>query len=204
MDFIFGESPSAGQFELPQVLVAAFEVLQAGVSDRRAAFHTPLFASSGLDGRPLARIVVLRGFDPEQRCLRFHTDFRSGKVAQITRDARVAFTFYDPAMKLQIRCEGVASCHHKDAIAENAWAGSQMMSKICYGTSPASGAVIAEADAFTLPAEPADIQAGQENFCAVLTTIESLEWLWLGHGGHRRARFTWGENGQSNGVWLVP
>jgi hypothetical protein len=31
-----------------------------------------------------------------------------------------------------------------------------------------------------------------------------MEWLWLGFKGHRRARFIWDDNGNVDGVWLVP
>ena len=190
--------------ELSQVLVAAFEVLASGAQDRRSAFHTPVFASLGLDGRPLSRVIVLRAFDPEQRSLRFHTDLRTHKVEQIRHDPRVSLTFYDPALKLQIRCEGQAHLHHHDDVSAKAWEASQRMSKVCYGTAPAPGQVIGQADDFALPDDPGEIAAGQENFCAVVTQVTTLEWLWLGFRGHRRARFIWDDNGHVDGVWLVP
>lgn len=190
--------------ELPQVLIAAFDALRSGAQDRRSAFHTPVFSSLGLDGRPLSRIVVLRAFDPDQRRLRFHTDLRSDKIEQIRHDPRVAITFYDASMKLQIRCDGLAVLHDHDDLSTMAWDTSQRMSKICYGTEPAPGNVIEQADAFVLPSDPDSIATGQNNFCAVVTQVTTLEWLWLGHQGHRRARFTWDGNGHSKAVWLVP
>ena len=55
---------------------------------------------------------------------------------------------------------------------------------------------------FSLPAEDDEIAAGRENFSAVVIAVEALEWLFLAHSGHRRARFegmsAWG------GVWLTP
>jgi len=204
-DVGMGDDGTVGDLsELSQVLIAAFEVLQSGAQDRRAAFHTPVFASLGLDGRPLSRIIVLREFDPDQRNLRFHTDWRSHKVRQIRHDPRVSFTFYDPAMKLQLRCEGQARLHHQDAISAKAWEASQRMSKVCYGTAPAPGLVIEQADDFALPDDQESIAAGQEHFCAVVTQVTTLEWLWLGFKGHRRARFIWDDNGNVDGVWLVP
>jgi pyridoxamine 5'-phosphate oxidase len=194
----------AERLELSQVLVAAFEVLRVGASDRRAAFHTPVFSSIGLDGAPASRIVVLRDFQSETRILRFHTDVRSAKYQELSSNSKASFTFYDQALKLQIRCSGSAALHHQDAIAASAWQGSQRMSRICYGTSPASGATIEDCDGFSLPDNDQAIAAGEENFCAVLTRFSTMEWLWLGHGGHRRAKFTWDEQGALEAAWLVP
>jgi len=190
--------------DLAQVQAAAFDMLQSGATDRRSAFHTPVFTSLGLDGRPLSRVIVLRSCEPLQRSLRFHTDWRSSKAEQIRHDPRVSFAFYDPAAKVQIRCEGQAVLHHQDDVAAKAWEMSQRMSRMCYGTAPAPGQVIARPDDFALPADDNTIAAGEQHFCAVVTQVTTLEWLWLGHGGHRRARFIWDGNGQAEAVWLVP
>lgn len=190
--------------ELSQVIVAAFDVLRSGAQNRRSAFHTPVFSSLGLDGRPVSRIIVLREFDDGQRHLRFHTDIRSPKAQQIRHDPRVSFAFYDPSIKLQIRCEGHAVLHHNNALSAQAWDASQRMSRMCYGTAPAPGDEIHQADAFSLPGDDEAIAAGQDHFCAVVTEITTLEWLWLGFRGHRRARFIWDDNGHVEAVWLVP
>ena len=41
----------------------ALRLLARGAADRRAAFHTPTLSTVGLDGRPRARTVVMRGLD---------------------------------------------------------------------------------------------------------------------------------------------
>jgi pyridoxamine 5'-phosphate oxidase len=180
-------------------------LLARAVADRRAPMHTPSVATLGLDGRPRARVVVLRAFDAAARILRFHTDRRSEKFHELTTDPRIAILFYDAALKVQIRLEGHATLHHDDAVAEQAWQQSQSMSRHCYATTPDPGSVIVEAGAFQIPKGRILSDDGKPNFVAVATEFNRLEWLWLGSDGHRRARFEWraGEY-EPQAEWLVP
>lgn len=191
-----------------ETLDGAFEEcwrrLARGVADRRHPFHQPSIATIGLDGRPRQRVVVLRGVDAPSRTLRFHTDRRSEKVEEIGRDPRLALLVYDPGAKLQIRIEGVATLHAgEDAIARAAFAASQPISRLCYGTAPAPGSAIAGPDAFTLPRDPQHNDGAYENFVAVIVEAQSLEWLFLRFGGHRRARHDMA-GGAVTGTWLTP
>lgn len=188
--------------DLDETLRHAWASLARGVKDRRSPFHTPSVATIGLDGRPRMRTVVLRGVDPASRRLRFHTDLRALKVAEIARDPRVAVHGYDARAKLQIRLEGVASVHADDALAGDAWAGSRPMSRACYGVSPAPGSAVAAGDAFRLPSDEAEIDAGRPNFSAVIVTVERIETLYLDHAGHRRAAFDL--SAEPGAAWLVP
>lgn len=189
--------------DLPATLEEAWAAVARGVHDRRSPFHTPALASTGLDGQPRLRVVVLRAFDQEARTLRVHTDRRSDKVAEIAREPRVAVLGYDAATKLQVRLEGRASLHLDDRVADAAWEGSRPMSRACYGTIPPSGSPIPAGAAFRLPADEAGRAAGRAHFAAVLIRVERLESLYLDHGGHRRARFVW-EGDDLTATWLVP
>lgn len=183
----------------------AFRILARAVADRRAPMHTPTVATLGLDGRPRARVVVLRAFDVTARSLRFHTDWRSEKFDELQSDPRIAFTFYDAALKVQIRVEGEATLHHGDVVADKAWQDSQAMSRHCYATMPAPGSVVDEGNAFHVPVGRELTDDGKPHFVAVVTHINRLEWLWLGSDGHRRARFIWraGED-EPQAEWQVP
>jgi pyridoxamine 5'-phosphate oxidase len=176
--------------------------LARGVADRRSAFHVPTIATSALDGRPRLRTVVLRGFEAGAMTMRFHTDSRSDKVGELSRDPRIAAHFYDPAAKLQLRVEGVARVHRDDTIADAAWAGSQPMSRACYAVQPAPGEAIVGAADYVLPVTPDEVLPGRANFAAVVIAIETIEWLYLAHRGHRRAIFS-RDDGWA-GQWLVP
>jgi hypothetical protein len=172
-----------------------------GASDRRSAFHTPTIATIGVDGRPRLRTVVLRAVDAAARSLRFHTDRRSEKITELAREPRTAAHFYDPAAKIQVRVEGTAQVHGGDEVALGAWQSSQRMSRICYGTAPGPGTRIPTGDGFTLPSAAPEIDAGQENFVAVVVRALRVEWLYLDHLGHRRAIFDETDGTRS---WLAP
>jgi pyridoxine/pyridoxamine 5'-phosphate oxidase len=188
---------------LDEVRADVFARLARAVKDRRSPMHTPVIATRGIDGATKARVVVLRAFDSEAVTLRFHTDLRAKKIAELNADPHIAFAFYDHQARIQIRAEGMASIHSDDALEEMAWNASLRMSRVCYGVKPAPGAPLDGADDFTLPDDDGAIAAGRANFSAVLCRIEALEYLFLRHAGHRRARFTRMADGWS-GQWLAP
>lgn len=176
----------------------AFALLARGVSDRRHPFHSPTLASIGLDGAPRARTLVLRGFDAAAHLLRLHSDRRSEKFAELTRDPRCALHLYDPAGQIQIRLEATASLHSDDVVAEAAWQASRPFSRVIYSIEPGPGTVVASP-----PAAPQDEVAGRPHFGVILLHMHRLEWLWLAADGHRRARLDW-LPGEERATWLVP
>src|SRR5205807_8228308 len=60
----------------------------------------------GADGRPSARIVLLKGVDAEG--LVFYTNTRSRKGREIEQRPDVALTFWWPQLEQQVRFEGRA------------------------------------------------------------------------------------------------
>lgn len=190
--------------DLQATLAEAWRLLGRGTADRRSPFHHPVIGTIGADGTPRTRTVILRGCDSARRALRFHTDRRADKVAELTASPLVSVHGYDPGAKIQIRLEGQAAIHHDDTVADQAWTQSQRMSRACYGTVPAPGSALDEVGAFSLPQTDDEIAAGRANFCAVIITARRLEWLFLAHGGHRRALFSWEASGAGQSTWLVP
>jgi hypothetical protein len=194
-----------GPQTLPEVRESAFALLSRAVADRRSAMHTVTLGTTGLDGGPRLRTVVLRAFDPASRLLRIHTDLRSPKVAELRHDPRVALLAYDPGRKVQLRVEGIATLHHGDDVAKAAWSTSQPMSRQCYGTLPGPGEAIADGGAFALPWDEDEVAAGEAHFVTVLCRMDRLDWLFLAHGGHRRAAFAWtADVSEPTATWLVP
>jgi len=175
-------------------------MLARGVGDRRSAFHTPMVATVGLDGAPKVRTVVLRAVDVGARTLRFHTDCRSEKAGEITANPQMAIIGYDAGHKIQLRLSGRATLHFGagDALAEQAWAATPDRSRVGYRQAVGPGAALA-----TGAIEAAPLPDGFEHFIAVSFAVNSIEWLYLAHGGHRRARFTWRDGAQSS-TWLAP
>jgi len=85
--------------------------LERGARDRNDALHTFAFSSLSLQGSPATRTVVLRAFEKQRRCIRFHSDLRSTKIQELKRDPRVSALFYHPTEKTQIRAEGMVVLH---------------------------------------------------------------------------------------------
>lgn len=184
---------------LGETLDWALAMVARGVADRRHAFHTPVLATTGQDGTPQARSVVLRGLDAATRQLRLHTDARAAKVAELQAEPRATLMFYDAGAQLQLRLSGPVTLHRGDAVADAAWAASRDFSRMCYAIDPAPGQPITEP-----PPAPLDAEAGRPHFCVVILHPSRLESLHLAASGHRRARFDWDASGAATATWLVP
>ena len=63
-------------------------------------------ASVGENGRPTARLVMCRGFDPEEGFVVFHTHYQSRKARELEANPYAAATFYWDGMSRQARIEG--------------------------------------------------------------------------------------------------
>jgi hypothetical protein len=184
---------------LDEVLAEALRLFSRGVADRRSAFRTPSIATVGPDGVPRIRTMVLRRFEPAARRLTLHTDRRAAKLIDITHQPCVAVHVYDARAALQVRLGARARIHAGDAVAREAWAAGAPSSHFGYAITPAPGTEIAAPP----PAAIGD-ESGFGNFALVTLTFDTLEWLWLYHGGHRRARFAWADDGSQSAAWLVP
>ena len=86
--------------------MAKAEWVRASV-DKRHPFRT--FVLGTRDEKMEMRTVVMRSFDSSSFTLRFYTDSRSPKYAQIHRNNQVALLFYHPSKKLQIRAHALAT-----------------------------------------------------------------------------------------------
>jgi pyridoxamine 5'-phosphate oxidase len=181
----------------------ALSLLKRGVKDRRSGMHTFTVATIGPQGAPSLRTVVNRGFDLETRTLRFHTDARSPKLAELRADSRAAVHVYDPRAKVQLRMETLATIHADDALRQTAWAATRDFSRECYRVVPAPGDRLDKPDDVVFQ-QSSSGEEGAENFLAVSLAIQTLEWLYLAHQGHRRARFVWDDAGALSQTWLVP
>lgn len=173
-------------------------MLARGVKDRKSAFHTPCVATLRDDGSPAIRTVVLRGCDIEARHLRFHTDTRSGKIAELQANPQAAMHFYDATAKLQlrlsVRLELVTGSDY-----DAAWQATRPMSRECYQVTTSPGSVLD--DPYAVSFDPVATQDGEDYFVPVRAHVEQMEWLYLAAKGHRRALFDFVKGTQN---WLVP
>lgn len=185
---------------LDDALAHCFAMLTRGVADRRHAFHTPTLVNVDANGLLHARTLVLRGFDPQARMLRFHTDRRAGKCADLHTNPSVCVHAYDAKQSLQLRLAGTARLHlpQDDPAALLAWQNSREMSRKCYAIDPGPGAPIQA----PLPA-PTDPESGIVHFAVLSVALHRLEFLWLHASGHRRAAYDW-TGTTPHATWLVP
>lgn len=192
---------------LDDVLKDMTERLQLAARDRRSAMHMPVVGTNDGD----LRMMVLRACDPEFAQVRFHTDARSHKVEAIGQGAQVSFLAFDPEAKVQIRARGTGWIETTGSVVDAAWAQADAYARRCYLAEAGPGTPIAQ-PASGLPAAVEGIRPSEEqlvpareNFAVLLIALTSLDWLYLAHNGHRRARFSRGEPGQPwQGTWVIP
>lgn len=190
---------------LDEILADIAALFDEAVRDRRSAMHTPCVVSGDAD----ARIMVLRGFEADDWRLRFHTDSRSPKVAAFEADPRIALLFYDREAKLQIRARGNATILREGELADSAWDQSTNFARRCYlGDAPGTRSDLPTSG---LPSqfegvEPSDqeVAVARENFALLIADVNSLDWFYLAHSGHRRAAFERTQEGEWKGCWIAP
>jgi 3-hydroxyisobutyrate dehydrogenase len=177
-----------------------------GAIKSRSPFHTPCVATLN-NGEVSMRTVVLRKALPLLKELRFHTDTRSNKWKELQNHDTISALFYDSSTRVQIRVKGKAILHFNDEMTFEAWQKTSLSSRRCYLTeaSPSSFSTIptsglsedVEQENFTL----AESEVGAQHFGIVSIQVESLEWLWLNHAGHRRAFFDYVNDSYR---WMIP
>ena len=182
--------------------------LGRGAADRRSPFHTPVVGSTDVAGHVHQRVMVLRKVDRPAASLRFHTDIRSAKTAQVD-GARVALLGYDAGAKIQLRVQGTAAIHTDGPDVDAAWTATSPSGRRSYLTILAPGTASGTAtsglpDDMALRTPTADeTLLGRANFGLLVVSVDRLECLHLAHDGHRRAAFTrLGE--EWHGAWLIP
>jgi pyridoxamine 5'-phosphate oxidase len=203
------QSPALYYNDLDASLAHAWALLQRGASNRRSHFHTLTFATTDEQGHPDARILVLREADATTARLRFHTDARSDKAALIGNGAAVSVLAYDPDEHIQLRLRGTATIDTASARRQAAWEATSLYGRRCYLGNVGPGGA-ADAPTSGLPADVEGIEPSAErsapglaNFAVLWVKITRVEWLFLAHQGHRRARFEASPAGWA-GRWLIP
>ncbi len=193
-------------YHLPELEQDCWDRLVSGATKSRSPFHTPCVATLNQEEVSL-RTVVLRKALAKERELRFHTDIRSPKWQDLSQNPSISALFYDAVDRIQLRVKGKAVLHHTNEITAEAWQKTSLSSRKCYLTlfSPSSFTEEStsgltddiEHENFTL----AESESGYTNFGIVSIHVQSIDWLWLNHAGHRRANFDYKKGVNS---WMIP
>lgn len=194
--------------ELADALDIAWRLLGRGAADRRSPMHTPVVASVDADGRPQARVMVLRASDRGAAALRFHTDARSPKCRALD-GAAVAVTLYHPGEAIQLRIAGTARVVTEGADVDRIWASASEFARRAYMVEAAPGTPLAGPGS-GLPAgvdgrkpEADELVPARANFALIFVDVAAIDWLHLAQAGHRRALFTH-TGGDWTGDWRIP
>lgn len=195
-------------YTLEDILQDCWHLLIRGAVSAKHAFHCPSIATIH-DDFPEIRTVVLRKVLQEERMLIFHTDSRSPKINQIKDNNRISWLFYDPKSRIQLRIKTVATIHHNDELSLQRWKDSSLESRKCYLVQPAPSTFV-EFPSDGLP-ENFDfsslteeiIAVNSENFSVVKNLVVEIDWLFLNHDGHRRAKFIFDEQ-KVQKFWVIP
>ena len=193
-------------YHLPDLEKDCWDRLVTGAVKSRTPFHTTSIATLH-KGDVSLRTVVLRKTLPKEQELRFHTDIRSPKWQELSQNHSISALFYDAVDRIQLRVKGKAVLHHTNEITAEAWQKTSLSSRKCYLTlfSPSSFTDVStsgltddiEHENFTL----AESEMGYSNFGIVSIQVQSIDWLWLNHAGHRRAYFDYKKGLNS---WMIP
>jgi pyridoxamine 5'-phosphate oxidase len=185
-------------------------ILQDGAMNRHAAAHHPIVATLNQEGQPNQRVMILRECNWPLAHLRFHTDLRSNKIAEINANKSASVLVYDEPAKSQIRLSGKLNLG-TETVTEAAWAASTEFARRCYMTefAPGSdaGAPISGLPEWIEGKKPTAEQliSARQNFATLIFEFDRIDWLYLANTGHRRAKFMndlkhdfW------KGCWVIP
>lgn len=160
------------------------------------------------DGRPTARMVICRGFDPRAGWLVFYTDRDSDKGAALAAHPRAAVVFHWDALERQIRIEGPVT-HAPDGDSDAYWASRPPDARVAASASEQSRPLASRAILLTRVAEMA-ARGGDvprpKRWGGYRVWAERVE-LWVGQPArvHDRARWvralTAEGEGFAGGAW---
>ncbi len=150
-----------------------------------------VLATTGADGAPDARLMVLRGADRRTGRIWFHTDRRSDKVEHVRRHPGVCAVAWDHRSGVQVRLRGAAAVHEDDPVATRHWEQINAATRALYASPDVPGAPLRQPDPRLMCLRHA-LDAGTEaaaraNFAVIEVAMRTIEWLQVLDDSQRRA-----------------
>jgi pyridoxamine 5'-phosphate oxidase len=193
--------------DLPLTEAKAWDLLQQASIQRKSPLHNLVVSTVDEAGWPVARTMVLR--EARRGHLRFHTDLRSPKAAQLAKPARVSVIGYHPGAKVQLRLRGLAVVRSDGEEADAAWEATTLFGRRCYLSEGPPGRTVNQPSS-GLPTwvegrEPTRIETmpGRSRFGILTIAVNQLDFLYLAQAGHRRAVFHYTDE-TYDGFWCLP
>ena len=193
-------------FTLKQILKKIWSLLENGVPDGKSVFHIATLSTINSMGKPATRSVVIREVNKSKKIISFNTDIRSKKWEELIVNPSSTLHFYDPSLKIQIRISGTSLLYHNNNLSKKAWSQSESMSQVCYVTPLSPGKIIDSpeyTDQFIKEYNQKEQEQGIINFGRINLVVSEIEWIYLVHTGHRRAKFIFGKK-DIKMFWIAP
>jgi 3-hydroxyisobutyrate dehydrogenase len=190
------------------ILENSWAMLSTGAEQAQDPFHTPVLGTVSPQGCSL-RTIVLRRVIPAERILICHTDVRSPKVHGVGQNPGVSWLFYHPEQKVQLRIVGPATLHTDDALADEQWTATTLMSRRSYcaivGPGTPNDAPTSGLPDFLETRSPTLVESetGRKHLVVIACRVDFLDWYFLRVQGHRRAQFNWQGN-EMTAQWVAP
>jgi len=147
---------------------------------------------------PESRMVVLRDFLPEWT-LRFYTDFRSSKVAQIQNHPAISLLFWNMNERYQVRIEAESTIHYKDNISKSEWENVTGEAQKAYTSVLPPGKIISH------PEEAGDRITQKNYFCVIDAKATRIKILQLKSTEQWAVKFLRdSDTDEWIGHWIVP
>jgi pyridoxamine 5'-phosphate oxidase len=182
-----GDTPSMDtRYEtLPAIHIAVWKELSDATHDKSHTWRTPVLAT--VNGHTAdARVVILREVDEPERRLRFYTDERAGKVAQIRAAPTGCLVMWSPVLRWQLRCHVRLTLDVSGLAATSRWASIRL--------TPAANDYLSNMPPGAPLQDTPDNASGsggvsRAHFAVVSAEVYRLDWLELSPTGNRRAMF---------------
>ncbi len=179
--------------KLDDFLDYAWVQISRGKADKKSPARHPTFVTSGVNGFPNARTLVLRRSDRKNNQIEFHTDIASSKMLALDESSRAGIHFWLPKVQLQVQMEVIVEVKVGD-ITIPKWKEVPTNSRVAYGTIPSPGTVIESSLAY-------DYAPDQKRFAILICHIQSIQLLLL---GVRHIRAYYKKTTYWQGKWLSP
>jgi pyridoxamine 5'-phosphate oxidase len=176
------------------------ERLKRAPAERDSPLRLMTLSTIDSDGRPRARYVVLRSFDPVALQATFYADARSPKLLEIQHSPAVALTFFDPVAQVQIRAAAQARRRRDPDSRTRAWRELHPPGRLSYASLQAPGHVLEQP--FVAARDTLDADTAYRRFAIVDCDFDEVDYLHLREGGHQRAAFA--RDRRWRGQWQVP
>lgn len=176
---------------LAEIEAAVWSELARCVADRGHGWRTATLATVTPEGRADARTIVLREAEPEQRLLRFYTDARSPKLAQLHAQPQACLVLWSKVLGWQLRIHADLDIETEGLAVSSRWAQLKM--------TPAAHDYLSPLPPGSELGAPTPERGTRGFFAIANASVRTLDWLELHPAGQRRALF-----GDGPARWLQP